>query len=306
MSRGQLVFAIGTGEEHALHRLLAQDVIDEAERCAPRPLHVIHAQHHRPVPRRDRPQQLCTSSSQAYLCRQRVPRIRWHPQQRRDLRDHRGQQSRIRAYGSDDPFTDLRQLLLRFGQQQPTQRAEHLISGLELQIPPILVELAGDEPAVPARHHCPELIDPRGLSGARRPADEQASTPAGQRILERCPKRRNLLVASRQARRRQQSHGDVVRADSQRRALAGRGVPQPLQVVEQAIRRLVSAVGLLLQQMHDDLGESHRYGRVDLSRRRRLLCQVSMDEPNGSPEPNGGSPVASSYSVAPSAYRSDR
>ena len=57
------------------------------------------------------------------------------------------------------------------------------------------------------------------------------------------------------------------------------GVPQPLQVVEHALGGLVAVVRLLLQQMHDDLGQRPGHGRVHLGRRHRHPRQVIVGEP---------------------------
>ena len=55
-------------------------------------------------------------------------------------------------------------------------------------------------------------------------------------------------------------------------------VPQPLQVVEHALRRLVPAVRLLLEQMHDDLRQRAWDGRVRLRRGHRHARQVIVDQ----------------------------
>ena len=97
MRRVHLAVAVRAHQQQALDRLLAQHQVDEAERRAPGPLQVIDEHHHRPFPRGDRPQHLHSRPLRPHLRGQRIPRIRRHRQQRRELRHHRGQQTRVRA-----------------------------------------------------------------------------------------------------------------------------------------------------------------------------------------------------------------
>ena len=90
------------------------------------------------------------------------------------------------------------------------------MSRVELQVAPVLVELAGDEPAPLARHDRPQLVDQRRLADPGRAADQHAAAAARQRPLERLLQRRHLRVAAHQPRRREQPQRDVVLADAQR------------------------------------------------------------------------------------------
>jgi hypothetical protein len=259
MRRVHAAVAVRTNEQQAVDRLLTQHKVDEAEWRAPRPLQVIDEEHQRPVPRGDRPKHRDAHSLRPHLRGQRIPGIGRHRQQRTELRYRRGQQTRVRANRLQDSRADLGQLVLGFGQQQPTQRAKRLMNGVELQIAPVLIELAGHEPAVPAGHHRSQLIDQRCLTHPRRAADQHPAAPARQCVLERCPQRRHLVVPSHQPRRRQQSQRNIVLAHPPRRHSGTcQSVPQPLQVVDHAIRGLVPVVRFLLQQVHDDLGQRPR------------------------------------------------
>ncbi len=280
----QLAFPVRAHQQQAVHRLLAQHQVDGAEWRAPRPLQVIDEHHHRPFPRGDRPQQPRCRPLRPDPRGQRIPRIGRHRQQRRELRQHRGQQARVRPNRRQDPPADLGQLLLRLGQQQPAQRAKRLMNRVELQVPPVLVELARHEPALPAGHHRPQLIDQRRLTHPRRAADQHPPAPARRRVIERRLQRRHLVIAAHQPRRRQQPQRNITLADPQptrRRARAD--VPQPLQVIDHAVSGLVPVVRFLLQQMHDDRRQRPRHGRVHLRGRHRHSRQVIMDEPQRAP-----------------------
>jgi hypothetical protein len=237
------------------------------------------------------PQHLCRRSLRAGPCGQRITRVGRHPQHGRELRHARGEQRRVRAHGREDLVPDLRQIGLRFGQQQPPQRPQRLVDRVEVEIPPVLVERAGHEPPAGVRDHRPQLVDQRGLPHPWRAGDQHARAAARQRLGERRVQLRRLGVPADQPRRGQQPQRDVVLADRQRPAGICR---QLLQVVHDALGRLVAAVGLLLQQVHDDLRQRSRHGRVDLGGGRRIRARWSCVSCNGSPEPNGGPPVASS------------
>ena len=155
MRRVHVAIPVGPYQQQALDRPFAQYQVEEAERHAPGPLQVVDEQHHRPFPGRDRSQHLHARPGQPCRPRQRVPGVRRCPQQHRELRHHRRQQACVRSNTLREPPADLHQLVLRLGQQQPTQRPECLVDRVELQIPPVRVELAGDEPAVLAGHHGP-------------------------------------------------------------------------------------------------------------------------------------------------------
>ena len=185
---------------------------------------------------------------------QRIPGIRRHRQQRGELRHRRGQQARVRTGRRHDPPADPGQLVLWFGQQQPAQCAKRLIDWVEFQVAPVGIGLACHEPAIAARHHRPQLIGQHRLPDPWRPADQYPTAPACQGILERRAQRRHLAVAPHQPRRRQQPQRNVLLADLQCGHARPRLVlPQPFQVMDQAVSRLVAVIRLLLQQMHDDL-----------------------------------------------------
>ena len=284
MRRVHVAVPVRADQQQAVDRLLAQHQVDEAERGTPRPLQVIEEQHDRPFPRGDRPQRRRARPLQPRLRGQRIPRIRRHPQQRRELRQHRGQQARVRPHRRHDPLAQLRQLILRLGQQQPAQRAERLISRVELQVPAVGVELAGHEPAITAGHHRPQLVDQRRLAHPGRAGHQHPAALARQRAGERGFQRRHLVIASGQPRRRQQPHRDIMLADPEHsRCRVCLRVAHPLQVINQAVRGLVPVVRFLLQQVHDDLGQRRRQGLVRLGRRHRDPGQVIVDEPQRVP-----------------------
>jgi hypothetical protein len=269
-----VVFAVGTHQQQAVDVFLAQHEVDEAERHPPGPLQVVDEHHHRSFARRDRPQHVQARALRAHLGGERVARVGRHRQQRRHLRRCRGQQARIHTDRPEDPLADLGQLVLRLGQQQPAQCAKRLMSSVELQIPPILVELAGHEPAVPARHHRPQLVDQSRLTHPGCPADQHPATPPGQRLPERRFEGHRLVLASHQPRRRQEPQRNIVFADAEPRWCPA----HPLQVVKHAIGRLVAIVRFLVQQMHDDLGQRRRHDGVHLRRRHRHPSQMIMGE----------------------------
>jgi hypothetical protein len=243
-------------QQQALDRLLVDEQVDEAERGSPGPLQVVEDQHDRSFRRCDGPQDLHAVALSPHLRGQRIAGIGWYGQQRGVLRNHRGHQTGVRAERRADPFADHRQLVLRLGEQQPAQRAERLVDRAGLQVSPELVELAGHEPAVAARHDGPQLVDQRRLPHPGRSTDQHHPAPSGECFLERRVQRRHLGIAAHQPRRRQQPQRDVVVPDAARTGRRVRpGVAQPLQVVEDALRGLIAVVRLLLQQMQDDLGQ---------------------------------------------------
>ena len=126
-------------------------------------------------------------------------------------------------------LADPGQLLLRLGQQQPAQRAERLINRVELQIPAVQVELARHEPAVPARHHRPQLIGQRRLAHPRRPADQHPCTRPATASARPPPPAPPPLPAARQPRRRQQPQRNITLPGPPpgRRAPAGRPAAVP-------------------------------------------------------------------------------
>ncbi len=210
-----------------------------AERRPPRPLQVVDEHHHRPLaarrPRAARPRPLrcaraCAGQRIARIGRHRraAPRTPAPPAVSRPA---------LGPTARQDPLADLRpaQAPAR-PSSTPAQRAERLMDRVELQIAPVLVELAGHEPAVAARSRTGRSsIDQRRLADPRRAADQHAATPARQRLLERRLQRRHLRVAPHQPRRRQQPQRNVALADAQarrracrRRAAArGRGPGRP-------------------------------------------------------------------------------
>jgi hypothetical protein len=79
--------------------------------------------------------------------------LRRHTQQRTQLRYHPSRQTSVWTNRGQHPSAHLGQLALGLGQQQPTQAAKRLKDAVELEITPILVELAGHKPAIVAGHH---------------------------------------------------------------------------------------------------------------------------------------------------------
>ena len=136
------------------------------------------------------------------LGRQRITGLGRHAQQNRELRQHRGRHARVRTEGSQHPLTQLGQLIIRLGQQQPTQGAKRLKYAVKLQISPILVELACHKPAIVARHHRAQMVDQCRFADSRRPADQDTAALAPQRVIERFLQRRHLVVAPDEPRRR--------------------------------------------------------------------------------------------------------
>ena len=211
-----VAIAVGADQQQALDRLAAQHTVDEAERRPPRPLKVIDEHHHRPQRRGDSTQHRHGRLRRPSLCRQRIPRGGRDSEQRRELRHHGGQQTRVGSDRGQDPLPERGQITLRLGEQHPAQRAKRLMGRVELEVAPVLVELAGHEPTTPARHDQPHLGGQRRLADPRRAADQHAATPARQRVLERAPQRCQLGVASHEPRRRQQPQREVPLADAQR------------------------------------------------------------------------------------------
>ena len=290
MRRIDLAVAVGAHQQQPLDRLLAQHEVEEADGGAPGPLQVIGEHHHRPFPRRDRAQHRHRRPLRPPLRGQRIARLGRHRQQRRELRHRRGHQPRVRPHLGQDPLADLGQLVLRLGQQQPAQRPESLINRVELQIPPVGVELARHEPAIPAGHHRPQLIGQRRLAHPGRPAYQHSAAPARQRVLKRVPQRRHLAVAARQPRRRQQPQRDIMLANADRSRRRSRrpaclGVPHLLQVIQHPVGALVPVVRLLLQQVRDDRRQDRRDRRVHLHRRDRHPRQVIVGQPQRVPGP---------------------
>jgi len=213
MRRVHVTVPVRADQQQALDRLLAQHQVDEAERGAPRPLQVIQEYHDRPFLRGDRPQRRRGRPLHPGLRGQRIPRLRRHPQQCRELRQHRGQQARARPRRRHDLVAEPRQLTIRLGQQQSAQRPERLVSRVELQVPAVGVELAGHEPAVTAGHRRPQLVDQRRLAHPGRPVHQHPAALARRRAGERGLQRRYLLLAPGQPRQRQQPHRDITLAD---------------------------------------------------------------------------------------------
>ena len=162
-----VTFAVRADEQQAVDRLLAQCEVEQTERRAARPLQIVDEHDERAFGGGDRPQQLHGVPLRPYLCGQRIPGIRRHSEQRGELGHDRGREPGVGAERLQDPPAKLRQLVLRLRQQQPAQGAEHLIDPVELEVAPVLVELARHEPAVAARDGRPQLVDERRLADAR-------------------------------------------------------------------------------------------------------------------------------------------
>ena len=154
-----------------------------------------------------------------------IPRLRRYPEQRGELREHRGGQPRVRPERRQEPLADGGQFALGFGQQQPAQRAERLSDPVELQIPSVLVELAGHEPGIAAGCLRAQLVDERRLAHSRRPADQQHLAAAGEHAIEGLPQRGNLRVAAHQPGRGQQQRRQVMLSDPKRLCRMRVGVP---------------------------------------------------------------------------------
>jgi hypothetical protein len=269
-----------THQQQTVDVLPPQHEIDEPGRRTPCPLQIVDEEHDRPLPRRDRAQHVDTHLLRPHLGGQWITRFGRHAQQRREFGHRRGEQPRVHPDRPQDPLADLGQLLLRLGQQEPAQRPKRLVDGVELQIPPVLVELAGHEPAVRTRHHRAQLVDEHRLAHARCPTDQHPTAPPGQRLRKRRFQRRHLVAPPHQPRRRQQPERNIVLAD----AHGNLGMTHPLQVVDQALGGLVPVVGLLLQQMEDDLRQRGGYGRVHGRVRRRDPRQMIMREAQRVPD----------------------
>ena len=150
---------------------------------------------------------------------------------------------------------------------------------VELEVAPILVELAGHEPTAPARHDRPNLGGQRRLADPRRAADQHAATAARQRLLDRLPDGGHLRVASDEPRPLEQPQREVPLTDPERSVCcAGRGAAHRLEIVDQPVRGLVAVLRLFLQQVHDDLGDRRWDRRVHLCRRHRHAREVIVNE----------------------------
>ena len=274
MRRVRLDVAVRADDEQPRDRLLAQQHVHDAQRRPPGPLQVVEEHHERPLMGRDRPEHGRRPSLRPRLRGQRISGVGRHPEQRRELRQHGAQQLDVGPFGPQDPVADLGQRGLGLGQQEPAERPERLTDPVELQIAAVQVELAGHEPAVTSGRQRPELIDQRRLADPWRAAQEQAATAAGERVLEGRLQRRHRTVAPNEPRRRQEPERKVTLAEADgRRRRAGRGVPHPLEVVDDAVRGLVPIVGLLLEQAQHDLREGRRKRRVQRRRGRGHASQ---------------------------------
>ena len=215
--RVHVVVAVGAHQQQALDRLLAQHQVDEAERGAPGPLQVVDEHHHRPFPRRDRPQHLHAAALRPHLRGQRIPR---HPAappaaprtpappRSADPRSARPPPGSARGPRPARP--PARPAAADPARETPDATASNSRSRRYWSNLP-----ATNQPSL-AGHHRPQLIDQRRLAHPRRPADQHPTTPAGQRVLERRLQRRHLVVATHQPRRRQQPQRNIVLADPQR------------------------------------------------------------------------------------------
>src|SRR5690606_28658497 len=108
------------------------------------------------------------------------------------------------------------------------------------------------EPAIARGHDRAQLLDQGGLAHARLAADHHTAASPGPRVFKGRPQHIDLMVAPHEPRGLGQAQRDVTLPDPYPR----RTVTYSLQVVDQSVRRLIAIVRLLLQQMHDDLGES--------------------------------------------------
>jgi hypothetical protein len=270
------VLAVGAHDQHAPDRLLVEQLVEEAEGGAAGPLHVVEEQHDRSVRRGHRAQDPHPAELAAQLRGQRIPRVRSHAEQRPVLGGHRGHEAGVLTERRPDPFPHAGELVFRLGQQQPAERPEALVHRAVLHVASVLVGLAGHEPAASTRHHRTQLVDQRGLAHPRRAGDQHCPAPPGPRILERLLQRGHLGIPADQPGRREQPQPDVVLAHAYGGVRRG---PQLLEVVQQALGRLVTAVGLLLQQVHDDLGQRRWHRGVHRGRGRRHPRHVVVGQP---------------------------
>ena len=277
--RRVVAVAVGADQQQAFDRLVAQHQVDEAEGSPSRPLEVVDEHHQRPLRRGDGTQHRhaplrcarawavsgspaagATASSAANSGTTAVSRPALAPTARQDPRPELGRDH------------------LGLGEQHPAQRAKRLMGRVELEVAPVLVELAGHEPATPARHDRPQLSGQRRLADSGRAADQHAATSAGQRLLERRPGA-SRPRASRPTGRDGGSRRSGKSRSPMRERSAGRGGAHRLQIVDQPVRGLVAVLRLLLQQVHDDLGDGRGDRRVHRCRRHRHARQVIVDEP---------------------------
>jgi hypothetical protein len=145
---------------------------------------------------------ISTAALRPHLRGERITGIRRHRQERGELRQGCGGQPRVRPQRAQEPLPDAGELALRLGQQQPAQRAGGLVDPIEVQIPPVLVELAGHEPAITVGHHRTQLVDEHRLAHPRCAADQHCTAPAHQRLLECLVECDHVGLSAYQPRRR--------------------------------------------------------------------------------------------------------
>ena len=269
MRRVHVAFAVRAHQQQALDRLLAQHQVDEAERGAPGPLQVIDEQHDRPFPRGDRPQHRRRRPLRPRPARSADPPDRAAPpaaprtpapprsagprSARPPPRSARGPAASSSSGSASSSRPSARNAWLTASNSRSRRYC---------------VELARHEPAIAAGHHRPQLVDQRRLAHPRRPADQHPPAPARQRVRRTPPPAPPPRRRGPTSRDGGSSRSGTSCSPTRNAAAAGPRprVPQPLQVIDQAVGGLVPVVRFLLQQVHDDLRQRRRHGRVHLAR----------------------------------------
>src|SRR5262249_25813412 len=120
MRRVYLAVAVRPDEEQSLNVLhTAEYLVDEAQWGASRPLQIVYHEHYRAATRGHGTQNLRAAALHPYLRGQRITQVRGYPQQRRELRHHRGQEAGVRAQCTQQAPLYVSQLVVRLGQQEP-------------------------------------------------------------------------------------------------------------------------------------------------------------------------------------------
>ena len=95
--RIDVVIAVGTDQQQPVDRFFAQQEVEQAERGAAGPLQVVDEEHHRPLGRRDRAQDLQGDAPRPHLRGQRVAGVGRHGKQRGELGDQGGGHAGVRS-----------------------------------------------------------------------------------------------------------------------------------------------------------------------------------------------------------------
>ena len=203
-------------DQHAGQVRLVEHGVQEAERGRTRPLQVVDDDDDRACAARDGPQHVQTDLTDPGDPHRVVGGLlRRHAEQRRERRQDGGRQAGVGSEHVQQAVAQLGQLVVGLGEQLGAERAERLQHRVRTQTPPVLVELAGDEPPAGHRHGGPQPVDERGLADPGRAGDQRDAAVAGDRLGEQTVQRRPGGVAPDQPGGRGQPHREVPLAEAE-------------------------------------------------------------------------------------------